>query len=178
MCWKNCQMSDKEERKYLYSPWRLDYILGEKPEDCVLCRYQDLGSDRENLIIYRSQHSYVMLNRYPYNNGHVMIVPYQHQSSLQELDGATWEDMCSLIRSTEVVLQNVYHCEGINIGLNLGCAAGAGIAEHLHVHLVPRWKGDSNFMSVVSGERVIPEAFENAWEKLRAEYAKLMRDSE
>ena len=111
-------MSDKEARKYLYSPWRLDYILGEKPGDCVLCRYQNLGADKENLILWRSQYSYVMLNRYPYNNGHLMIVPYQHRSSLQELDKGTWEDMCSLIRSTELVLQRVYHCEGINIGLN------------------------------------------------------------
>ena len=167
-------MSDKEQRQYLYSPWRLDYILGEKPGDCVLCRHQQLGNDRENLIVYRSQYSFVMLNRYPYNNGHLMIVPYTHASELNELDAAIWAEMCDLLRSTEIILKQVYHCDGINIGLNLGAAAGAGIAEHLHVHVVPRWKGDSNFMSVVSGERVIPEAFTQAWEKLSEAYHKLL----
>lgn len=158
---------------YLYSPWRMDYILGEKPGDCVLCRYQQLGSDAENLILQRFDYCYIMLNRYPYNNGHLMIVPYTHTSSLTDLEAVTWQEMALLIRSTEGILQQVYRCEGINVGLNLGCAAGAGIAEHLHVHIVPRWTGDSNFMSVVCGERVIPESFESAYARLLPEFAKL-----
>lgn len=167
-------MSKDEKRQYLYSPWRLDYILGEKPGDCVMCRYRQVGSDKENLILSRGNSCYVMLNRYPYNNGHLMIIPFEHKSNLADLNPDTWTEMSELIRSTETILKQAYHCDGLNIGLNLGCAAGAGIAEHLHVHLVPRWNGDSNFMSVVSGERVIPESFESAWERLRPWYDKLL----
>lgn len=168
-------MSKKE---YLYSPWRMDYILGEKPDDCILCRYQNLGLDKENLILYRAKHSYVMLNRYPYNNGHLMIVPFSHTSCLADLEPETWQEMAVLMQQTERILRQVYHCEGINIGMNLGCAAGAGIAEHLHVHAVPRWTGDNNFMSVVCGERVIPESFESSYTRLQPEFAKLMESKE
>ena len=167
-------MNKDDKPQYLYSPWRLDYILGEKATDCVMCRYQALGSDEENLIVHRSKHCYVMLNRYPYNNGHVMVVPYAHKSFLDELELDAWLDMSQIIRETERILKEVYRCDGLNIGLNLGSAAGAGIAEHLHVHLVPRWTGDSNFMSVVSGERVIPESFESAFSKLKPQFAKLL----
>ncbi|MCK9308729.1 MAG: HIT domain-containing protein [Candidatus Cloacimonetes bacterium] len=171
-------MSKPEDPRYLYSPWRMDYILGEKAEDCVMCRYQQLGNDEENLILYRAKHCYVMMNRYPYNNGHLMIVPYIHKSCLSDLDSETWLEMCETIRTTERILMASYHCDGINIGLNLGCAAGAGIAEHLHVHLVPRWLGDSNFMTVVCGERVIPEYFETAYARLKQEFAKLPNNKE
>ncbi len=139
-----------------------------------MCRYQKLGSDKENLILHRAE----MLNRYPYNNGHLMIVPYAHKCCLNELDGAAWVEMALLIKETELILKRVYHCDGLNIGLNLGAAAGAGIAEHLHVHVVPRWQGDSNFMCVVSGQRVIPESFESAFEKLNPEFAKLKPSKE
>ncbi|PKN72491.1 MAG: HIT family hydrolase [Candidatus Cloacimonetes bacterium HGW-Cloacimonetes-3] len=166
-------MSKPEDPRYLYSPWRMDYILGEKADDCVMCRYQQLGSDEENLILHRAEFCYVMLNRYPYNNGHLMIIPYVHISCLSDLDLDTWIEMSHMIRSTERILREQYKCDGINIGLNLGCAAGAGIADHLHVHLVPRWAGDSNFMSVICGERVIPESFESAYSRLRPEFAKL-----
>ncbi|MBP7309955.1 MAG: HIT domain-containing protein [Candidatus Cloacimonetes bacterium] len=171
-------MSKDEKRQYLYSPWRLDYILGEKPGDCVMCRFQQVGSDKENLILYRGKSCYVMLNRYPYNNGHLMIVPFEHKSDISNLNPDTWMEMSELIRSTEMILKQAYHYEGLNIGLNLGCAAGAGIAEHLHVHLVPRWHGDSNFMSVVSGQRVIPESFESAWQRLQPLFDKLLPGKE
>jgi len=163
-----------EAVQYLYSPWRIDYILGEKADDCIMCRYQNLGADAENLIVFRSVYSYVMLNRYPYNNGHLLIVPYEHKCCIGELAGETWADMSWLIRESEGILKRVYHCDGLNIGINLGSAAGAGIAEHLHVHIVPRWQGDSNFMSVVCRQRVIPEAFESTYQKLLPEFAKLM----
>jgi ATP adenylyltransferase len=166
---------NKEDRPgYLYSPWRLDYILGEKAGDCIMCRYQNLGSDEENLIVHRAKHCYVMLNRYPYNNGHVMVVPYAHKCCLEDLDDAVWQEVSQIIKETERILREVYACDGMNIGLNLGSAAGAGIAQHLHVHLVPRWSGDSNFMSVVSGERVIPESFESAFARLKPQFAKLL----
>ncbi|HCM14897.1 MAG: HIT domain-containing protein [Candidatus Cloacimonadales bacterium] len=154
-------------KKYLYSPWRLDYILGEKPGDCVMCRAQDMQHDEENLILYRGRYCYVMLNRYPYNNGHLMIVPYAHVSSIMDLKAEAWHEACELIRTCETAYKEAYNPDGINIGINLGTAAGAGIAEHLHIHMVPRWNGDSNFMSVISGERVIPEAFEITYHKLK-----------
>ncbi len=169
----NPEKAKTEERQYLYSPWRMDYILGEKADDCVMCRHLQPERDQENLIVHRSEKCFVMLNRYPYNNGHLMIVPYEHKSCLTDLEEATWNEMCHLIRQTEAILKKVYKCEGLNIGLNLGSAAGAGIAEHLHVHIVPRWQGDSNFMSVVSGERVIPESFESVYAKLAPEFSKL-----
>ncbi|HNT52796.1 MAG TPA: HIT domain-containing protein [Candidatus Syntrophosphaera sp.] len=152
---------------YLYSPWRLDYILSEKPGDCILCRYQDLGADADNLIVHRGNHCYVMLNRYPYNNGHIMLVPYQHLRNLRDLVPGVMFELAQLAQLSERVLQETYNCDGIDLGLNLGRAAGAGVDEHLHLHMVPRWLGDSNFMSVVSGQRVIPEAFELTYEKLR-----------
>ncbi len=154
-------------KQYLYSPWRIEYILGEKATDCVMCRANTLDDDEANLILDRGKLCYVMLNRYPYNNGHLMIVPYAHKSTLNELDQDTWHEVADTIRICELALERVYHPDGINIGMNLGNAAGAGIAEHLHVHMVPRWNGDSNFMSVVCGERVIPEAFESSYRKLK-----------
>ena len=155
------------EKKYLYAPWRLEYILGEKPDDCVMCRTKETAKDVENLILYRAQDNYIMLNRYPYNNGHLMIVPYQHVAHIYELSPAAWQEAGELIKLCEKALYNAYHCDGINIGMNLGTAAGAGISEHLHIHILPRFHGDSNFMSVVAGERVIPEAFELTYQKLQ-----------
>ncbi len=162
-------MSDK----FLYSPWRLDYIQSEKPEDCVLCRFRQPGRDRENLIVHRDENFYVMLNRYPYNNGHIMLVPYLHLKSLGELPPATMEELGQMLQLCEKALNQAYACEGMNIGINLGRAAGAGIAEHLHIHLVPRWSGDCNFMSAVGGKRVIPEAFEVSFERLSRAFSSL-----
>ncbi len=166
----------KDVHHYLYSPWRLDYISGEKPDECIMCRFQNPGNDKENLILHRAKNCYVMLNRYPYNNGHLMIIPDQHCGTLTELEEETWLEMAKLVRNTETILNKVYNCDGINIGINLGCAAGAGIAEHLHIHIVPRWVGDSNFMSVIGGERVIPESFASAYNKLAPEFAKLIKN--
>ena len=166
----------KDVHHYLYSPWRLDYMSGAKPDECIMCRFQNPGNDKENLILHRAKNCYVMLNRYPYNNGHLMIIPYQHCGTLTELEAETWLEMAKLVRNTETILNKVYNCDGINIGINLGCAAGAGIAEHLHIHIVPRWVGDSNFMSVIGGERVIPESFASAYNKLAPEFAKLIKN--
>lgn len=163
---------------YLYSPWRLDYIQGEKPEDCILCRYRETGKDRENLIIFRGEFCYVMLNRFPYNNGHIMLVPYLHAKTQGELPQLVMNELGRLLQLSEKVLNSAYKCDGINIGINLGRAAGAGIDEHLHIHLVPRWNGDCNFMSVVGGKRVIPEAFELSYERLRKEYGSISGQGE
>ncbi len=166
------------EKKYLYSPWRLDYILSEKPEVCILCCHQNHADDIQNLIVWRGKYSYIILNRYPYNNGHLMLVPYEHKSRLGELPNEVLSELMYMLKICETALYNVYHCDGINIGMNQGKAGGAGIDEHLHWHILPRWQGDSNFMSVVSGVRVIPEAFERTYEQIRKEVCKLLTDSE
>lgn len=164
--------------RYLYSPWRMDYIMGDTPDDCVLCRFKDEGKDRENLIVHRGKQAYVVINLYPYNNGHLMVVPYAHESNLSDLGDATLLELMQLTQVCEQIFKQQYDVEGINIGINLGKAAGAGIASHLHLHAVPRWIGDDNFMCVIGGRRVIPEAFEDAWQRLHTAFANYFADKE
>ncbi len=163
-------MGDKPD--VLYSPWRLDYILSAKPDGCIFCiqRNPAPGYDEQHLILHRGAHSFVLMNMFPYNNGHVMAVPYRHVSDLTLLTDEEACDLMLTVRLTERVLRAVYRPNGLNIGLNLGRAAGAGIDDHLHVHLVPRWEGDHNFMTVTGGERVIPESFERAWGRLKEQF--------
>jgi ATP adenylyltransferase len=158
------------DKKYLYSPWRLEYILSGKDSGCIFCSKPEAENDVQHLIVYRSKHCYVILNLYPYNNGHIMVVPLEHANTLSKLSKVAYNDVFSTVRLAETVLNEVYKCEGMNIGINIGKAAGAGVDEHIHVHLVPRWNGDGNFMSVVGGERVIPEAFDRAYKKLKTAF--------
>jgi ATP adenylyltransferase len=161
-------------RKYLYSPWRLDYILSGKCNGCIFCCITESGDDNKNLIVYRSKHCYVILNLYPYNNGHLMVVPYRHVANLSALPKAAHNDVFATVQLTESVLCETYQCEGMNIGINIGKAGGAGVDEHIHVHLVPRWNGDCNFMTTVGGKRVIPESFDSAYKKLKSAFDKRM----
>ena len=150
----------------LYSPWRIDYILSKKTDDqCIFCI--NPSEDESHLVVYRSLKSFVILNLYPYNNGHIMVVPNKHIASLNDLDSIELSDLFSLVQQTEKIIKKVYTPDGINIGINLGKAAGAGIDSHLHVHLVPRWLGDNNFMTSIAGIRVIPEDFKKTYEKLK-----------
>lgn len=160
------------DKKYLYSPWRLDYILSDKSDGCIFCCQYDAKDDAKHLILYRSKHCFVMLNLYPYNNGHVMVVPYKHVPNISKLPKSALNDLFATVQLTESVLTKIYKCEGMNIGINIGKAAGAGVDEHVHVHLVPRWNGDCNFMTVVGGKRVIPESFETAYNKLKKAFKK------
>jgi ATP adenylyltransferase len=160
------------KRKYLYSPWRLDYILSDKCEGCIFCCKPGTQEDRKNLIVYRSRHCYVIVNLFPYNNGHVMVVPYKHVPTLSELPKTVLNNLFCTVQLTESVLYETYVCEGMNIGVNIGKAGGAGVDGHIHVHLVPRWNGDCNFMTTVGGERVIPEDFDSAWKKLKTAFEK------
>ncbi len=155
------------KKKILYSPWRIQYILSEKEKGCIFCIKPKEDNDKKNFIVYRSEHSFVILNIYPYNNGHIMVVPNRHIATLDELPDEEAFDMIKTVKLSERVIRTVYKPDGINIGMNIGKAAGAGIDEHLHVHIVPRWNGDVNFMTVVGGYRVIPEAFETAYLKLK-----------
>ena len=153
--------------KELWSPWRMEYILREKPKGCIFCTACAEQRDQENLILHRGKHNFVMMNRYPYNNGHLMVVPYRHVSMLTDLTIEEQVNMMSLVNSSVEVLQEVMRPDGFNIGMNLGAPAGAGIKDHIHMHIVPRWVGDTNFMPVFADTRVIVEALEQSYSKLK-----------
>lgn len=152
---------------HLYTPWRMAYIRGEKKPDsgCIFCSAPD-GEAAERLIVGRSQYVYVIMNLFPYNNGHVMVVPYDHVSSQEQLAEPALLDLMLTANRMLAILRELYNPAAFNVGANIGQAAGAGIAEHFHLHLVPRWNGDANFMTVVGETRVIPDTLENTWREL------------
>lgn len=154
----------------LWAPWRMEFIGGEKPAGCIFCEFPaaPASDDRKNLIVHRDEQAYVILNRYPYNSGHIMVVPRRHGADLDALPPAEWAALQELLRRAAAVLRATYQPEGINVGMNLGKAGGAGIVDHLHWHLVPRWGGDNNFMPVLADIRVMVEHLDSSWEKLRA----------
>ncbi len=149
--------------KRLWAPWRLEYI--QKPDECgcIFCVDLDSESDREKLIVARGAHCYVMMNRYPYANGHLMISPYRHVSNPSDFVTHEILEIHQLMVNSQKVLIDVCSAQGFNVGWNIGASAGAGIASHAHMHVVPRWTGDSNFMPVLSETRVIPEHIESAY---------------
>src|SRR5882762_1890818 len=154
----------------LFSPWRLRYIQAagrSRRRGCVFCRAARKGSDRSNLVLLRGRLNFVILNKYPYNNGHMMIVPFAHVPSLRDAPGEALQEMMELTVRCESALCSAYRPTGINLGMNLGRSAGAGIEEHFHLHIVPRWEGDTNFMSVVHSTRVIPESLQATYRRLR-----------
>jgi ATP adenylyltransferase len=153
---------------YLWSPWRYQYVTQAVPtKGCVFCLKTQQAKDEENLILYRGLNSYVLLNVYPYTAGHLMIAPYAHIAELSLADDATWMEMMSLTRKAEQALKKTYRPDGINLGMNLGKSAGAGIADHIHMHVLPRWYADSNFITVIGETRVLPEALEDTYRKLK-----------
>ena len=150
----------------LWAPWRMAYIGGPRSEGCLLCDLPRENKDRESLILHRGPRTYVVMNRYPYNNGHLMIVPYRHCADLGQISS---EDSLELMHESQRatrILRRLFGAEGFNVGMNLGTAAGAGIAEHVHVHVVPRWVGDTNFMPVLADTKVMPDYLEATYEKL------------
>ena len=138
-----------------------------KEEGCVFCNAQSKSDSAENLIVHRGEHAYVILNRFPYTSGHLMVIPFVHKPNLEELDAATRAEMMELTSRCTTVLKNIYRPQGFNVGVNIGEAAGAGVLGHVHIHIVPRWNGDTNFMSSVGGTRVLPEALEDTWKRVR-----------
>jgi ATP adenylyltransferase len=154
----------------LFTPWRMTYLTGTAAQGstgCLFCDLQGLG-DAEALIVMRGEHVFSVLNRYPYSNGHVMVAPYAHKASLAELGAAERAELMDSAARLEEALRAEYAPHGLNAGLNLGRCAGAGVPGHLHLHLVPRWDGDTNFMTVVGETRVVPEELGVTWRRLRA----------
>jgi ATP adenylyltransferase len=152
----------------------MEYIENNNKEDgCVFCIAQALQDSAENLIAYRGERAYVILNRYPYASGHLMVNPYDHRPSLEELDPETRAEMMELTSQCTMVLKNIYKPHGFNVGINMGEAAGAGVLGHVHIHIVPRWNGDTNFMSAVGETRVLPEALEDTFERVKNEFEKI-----
>jgi ATP adenylyltransferase len=153
----------------IWAPWRMSYLSNNEPDHtCIFCQSETGVADRERLILARSDNSLIMLNRYPYTGGHLMVAPLRHTAELDELSNSELLDLMLMIRKSRSLLQRVVNPDGFNIGLNLGKAAGAGVEEHLHVHIVPRWNGDSNFMTVIGDVRVIPEGLMVAYDQLSA----------
>lgn len=156
--------------KMLWAPWRMRYILSDKVQGCIFCELPKQDRDRENLILYRSSHNFVIMNRYPYNNGHIMVVPYTHTPTLDDLNDETLLDFMKVTQLAVKSIRKAFMPEGFNIGINIGKIAGAGMEEHVHLHMVPRWAGDTSFMTVFDEVRVIPEHILNTYDKLLAAF--------
>jgi ATP adenylyltransferase len=157
----------------IWSPWRRAYVTeGAREPGCVLCRALERAADPQSLVVHVADHSFVVMNLYPYNAGHVMIAPRRHLGSLAETQAEELSEMGALARRMESVMAEVYTPDGINLGMNLGKAAGAGVADHIHLHMVPRWVGDTNFMTTVGGTRVIPEDPVEACARFKAQFEK------
>lgn len=160
-------------RSRLWTPWRMAYVGGgSKEPGCVFCNRLSSELDVDSLIVYRTQFTFIILNLYPYNTGHVMIVPRAHVRDLAALEPATLAEMADLGAILTTALRLILGCDGFNIGMNIGSAAGAGIAEHLHQHVVPRWNGDANFMPIVGSTKVLPETLPATYTKIRAEFCR------
>lgn len=164
----------------LWAPWRMEFLQQDQSASagCVLCEYVGVMPSPSNLLLARRRHAFVVLNKYPYNSGHIMVVPNAHVKDTTELGAEALTALFQLLADSIAALKRATRCQGINVGMNLGKAAGAGIADHLHIHLVPRWVGDSNFMSVLADTRVVPETLEQTREQLAREFAGLTLDPE
>jgi ATP adenylyltransferase len=155
---------------FIWSPWRYQYLAsgGSKPPSCVFCVGDDRTRDAAQLIVFRGTHNFVILNLFPYTSGHVMVAPYAHLDTIVSAKPDQLAEMMQLSRRAVEVLKNLYQPDGFNIGMNLGTAAGAGIREHFHLHVVPRWLGDANFVSVIGETRVLPEELHTTLERMKA----------
>ncbi|MFP3928711.1 MAG: HIT family protein [Desulfobacteraceae bacterium] len=159
--------------KTLWAPWRMEYILADKSGECVLCPGEDRSRDEERLILYVGERVLVIMNKYPYTNGHLMVAPIRHVGDLEDLSREEMLDLMSMLRKVTGILREQMGPDGFNVGLNLGRVAGAGMEDHLHFHVVPRWDGDTNFMTVFAEVRVIPEHIKETYNKLRPYFDRL-----
>jgi ATP adenylyltransferase len=153
--------------EHLWAPWRMEYILMEKPQGCFLCDAPIEDDDEGNFILYRGKWNFIIMNRYPYNPGHLLIAPYKHVANLEQLSKQALYEHSDLTLKSIKVMKQAFKCKNFNVGMNLGAVAGAGTADHIHTHIVPRWQGDTNFMPVIGGLRVMPEAVEQTYQQLK-----------
>jgi ATP adenylyltransferase len=150
----------------IWAPWRMEYLMAEKADGCIFCDKPAEDDDRSRLILHRSEHSFTIMNAYPYNNGHLMVAPFRHVGSFGELSAEERTDLMNELALAESLLERAFAPQGMNVGVNLGECAGAGVVGHLHVHIVPRWSGDTNFMPVLGETRVIPELLRQTYDRL------------
>ena len=158
----------KGNMKRLWSPWRMKFVQSQINTNCVFCSLQAQTNDADNLIVTRGKNAFVILNRYPYTSGHLLVVANAHQPSIEDLDVETRSEMMELATTGMGVIRKVYQPEAFNLGANIGTAAGAGIAGHVHLHVVPRWSGDTNFMSALAETRVLPEELQETYRRIHA----------
>lgn len=158
---------------HLWAPWRLAYVAGPKIEGCIFCDALSAGNDRAALVLHRTAEGFLILNRFPYNSGHLMVVPTRHVARLDALSSEEAEALMRLTALSVRVIERAAGAQGFNIGMNLGRAAGAGVEDHLHIHVVPRWVGDTNFMPVLGDTKVLPEHLEQTYDRLAAALAQL-----
>jgi ATP adenylyltransferase len=161
---------------HIWSPWRMEYIMHNQPkgsDSCFFCEALEMKDSPENLIVHRGQRAFAILNRYPYTSGHLMVVPIAHEPSIEMLDALTNSEIMQMISQSMKVLKDLYGPEGYNLGANIGKSAGAGVLDHVHFHVVPRWAGDTNFMTTTSGARVLPEDLADTFTRVRDYWAKV-----
>jgi len=151
----------------IWAPWRMQYILSDKKSGCVFCEKVQEKEDKRNYILFRDTLGFIMMNIFPYNNGHLMVAPYRHVASLEDLSSEELAQLMMLVQKSLVSLKEAMKADGYNVGMNIGAVAGAGIADHLHIHLVPRWSGDTNFMPILAETKVLPQHLDTTYEILK-----------
>ena len=161
------ETGEENKMEHMWAPWRIQYIEAEKSDGCILCDKPGEDNDAQNYILFRGDKNFIILNTYPYNPGHLMIAPYRHIARLEELTDEELYEHCQIVSRGVKILREAFNPGGFNVGINMGRAAGAGIEEHIHTHIVPRWHGDTNFVTVMSDVRVIPQALADTYERLR-----------
>lgn len=166
-------MSDSHEIKKMWAPWRMEFIRSIKDDGCIFCDKPSENKDRDNLLLFRGKYSCVLMNLYPYNNGHLMIAPYEHNDKMEDLPEETLAEIMKLGQESIRILKSQLNAEGVNLGLNEGAVAGAGIADHVHFHIVPRWTGDTNFMPITGHAKVLVQGLEETYDFLRPYYEKI-----
>ena len=166
-------MSNSQDIKKMWAPWRMEYIRSIKEEGCIFCDKPEADEDRENLLLFRGEHACVLMNLYPYNNGHLMIAPYVHSNEMTQLSAEVLAEVMKLSQECMRILKTEFKAEGFNLGLNQGAIAGAGIAEHLHFHIVPRWAGDTNFMPVTGHAKVLVQGLKESYDVLKPYFDKI-----
>ena len=157
--------------KQIWAPWRMDFLLGKSPvQGCPFCVLPAQQRDQENLILHRTAHCFVIMNRYPYNNAHLMVIPFAHINDLDQLSDAICTDLSKTLQHTTRVVRRLFNPDGFNIGINMGAAAGAGVPGHIHYHVIPRWVGDTNFMPVINETRIMNEYLHDTYQRLQGQF--------